>query len=577
MTEPAPQNPFLAVDAPTLADVLALIQVNPGLTPARCRDVASSLRTLARALGREPREVPAATDWLRARIQGLHHEQIGLSKKRWQNVRSDLRFALERAGHLVRHSYLVPMSDAWDAVIGHCEKRHRWNLSRLARFCSAVQVGPDQVDDDVVARFHQALDQESLLKDPAQVVRNAIGAWNKAHEAVAVWPGTALTPLPSRRETYSLPWSAFPESFVNDVDLWLSRLAREDLFADDGPARALRPATCAHRRGQIQRFASAIVHRGVDPTEIRVLADLVSIVRYKLGLRFLIDRAGGASTEAIYGIATALKHVARHHVRVDEDRLRELSALCRRVCVKKKGLRDKNRACLRQFDDPRNVSLLLGLPEQLVRKAAREPKTRKAALKVQMAVAIELLLMAPIRRKNLASLHMERHFVRSRTAKSGIVHLVIPGGEVKNGEDLEFELPGHLVKLIDLYRREYRPLLLSGPNDWLFPGRGSGHKVLHALSGQISRTIFENTGLHVSVHQFRHIGAKLYLDANPGNYEVVRRTLAHSTIDTTTEHYTGFETRSAARLYDETILKLRQSHRRSGAVNAAVAKEKARA
>ncbi len=557
MTEPAPQNPFLAGDAPTLSHVMAHILKDPGLTPARRRDVASSLRTLARALGRELREVPAATDWLRARLKGLHHEQIGLSKKRWQNVRSDLGFALERAGHLVRHSYLAPISDAWTDVMGRCEERQRWNLSRLARFCSALQVGPDDVDDDVIARFHHALDQGSLLKDPAQVVRNTIGAWNKAHEAVAEWPGTSLTPLPSRRETYSLPWSAFPKSFVDDLELWLSHLAGEDLLADSGPSRPLRPATCAHRKGQVRRFASALVHQGIDPAELRGLADLVTVERCKLGLRFLIDRAGGP-TEAIYGIATALKHIAKHHVRVDEKQLRELSAICRRVCVKKKGLRERNRACLRQFDDPRNVALLLGLPEALVRAAEREGKIRKAALRVQMALAIELLLMAPIRRRNLATIHLEHHLVRSRAAKAGILHLVIPGGEVKNGEDLEFELPNQLVKLIDLYVRDYRPLLLFGPNDWLFPGRGRGHKVFHALAGQISGTIHENTGLRVSPHQFRHIGAKLFLDAKPGQYEVMRRTLAHSTIDTTTEHYTGFETRSAARLYDETILRLRQ-------------------
>ena len=38
-------------------------------------------------------------------------------------------------------------------------------------------------------------------------------------------------------------------------------------------------------------------------------------------------------------------------------------------------------------------------------------------------------------------------------------------------------------------------------------------------------------------HLFRHVMAKIYLDANPGEYEVVRRVLAHRSIDTTTRYY----------------------------------------
>jgi hypothetical protein len=51
-----------------------------------------------------------------------------------------------------------------------------------------------------------------------------------------------------------------------------------------------------------------------------------------------------------------------------------------------------------------------------------------------------------------------------------------------------------------------------------------------------------------------HIGAELFLDANPGAYEVVRRVLAHRSIDTTTGFYTGLETPAAVRHFDKTIL-----------------------
>ena len=55
----------------------------------------------------------------------------------------------------------------------------------------------------------------------------------------------------------------------------------------------------------------------------------------------------------------------------------------------------------------------------------------------------------------------------------------------------------------------------------------------------------------------RHGTAKLYLDVNKGDYDTVRRALAHRSINTTTTFYTGLETAQAVRHFDETILNLR--------------------
>ena len=80
-----------------------------------------------------------------------------------------------------------------------------------------------------------------------------------------------------------------------------------------------------------------------------------------------------------------------------------------------------------------------------------------------------------------------------------------------------------------------------------------------ALSSQISSAVFRETGLKVHVHQFRHLAAKLHLDHRPGEYESVRRILGHKSIDTTTRAYTGLETASAVRHYDQKIIELRET------------------
>jgi integrase len=64
--------------------------------------------------------------------------------------------------------------------------------------------------------------------------------------------------------------------------------------------------------------------------------------------------------------------------------------------------------------------------------------------------------------------------------------------------------------------------------------------------------------LRVHPHLFRHIAAKLFLDGNPGSYEIIRRVLGHRSIDTTTGFYTGLETAAAVRHFDKTILNLRR-------------------
>ena len=99
---------------------------------------------------------------------------------------------------------------------------------------------------------------------------------------------------------------------------------------------------------------------------------------------------------------------------------------------------------------------------------------------------------------------------------------------------------------------------LSRPETGWFPGRDGGHKTTTVLRCQITGTILQETGLEVNPHLFRHIAAKLHLEANPGEYEVVRRVLGHTDIKTTTDFYAGAEGTAAARHFDQTILGLRK-------------------
>lgn len=549
----------LPTDTVTLAEAIERITADAELSATRRRDLASALRTIARALGHPPEILPASVHWLRPRLERLHHAQLGLSAKRWRNVVSDAIAALRHLGlaQQVARDSAEPLPPEWmhmAAAIRDVPALHR-GLSRFIGFCARLGIQPHDVSDETVAAYHTALDEGLLLKRPRPLVQQVVLRWNEAAASIPGWPARQLSRLDSR-DTYCLDWNAFPTSFQDDVDRWLHRLSGHDLLANDAPDRPLSPATLKHWRHQIRALASACCHAGLAVERLIDLGMLVEPITLRLGLRWLLDRNGGQTSGAIHGIATAAKALAKHHVSVAEATLDEIRDICRKLDPGMTGLSEKNRTRLRQFDDPRNVALLLGLPEQLMREAQSRPGSPRSALKAQTAVAIALLLMAPIRLRNLAAIDLDRHICRDRGSET---FLVIDRTEVKNRQDLEFPLSDRLLALLDTYIAHHLPLLTPGPTSWLFPRRnGDGHKVPGHLGDQIKREVFRLTGLQVHVHLFRHIAAKLYLDANPGGYEVVRRLLGHSSMDTTVRAYTGLEGAAAARHFDAVIEDVRQ-------------------
>jgi integrase len=60
-------------------------------------------------------------------------------------------------------------------------------------------------------------------------------------------------------------------------------------------------------------------------------------------------------------------------------------------------------------------------------------------------------------------------------------------------------------------------------------------------------------GLRINVHLFRHIAAKMWLDAHPGHYEALRRLLGHKALSQTINAYAGFEAGTATRLFADVI------------------------
>jgi integrase len=231
-----------------------------------------------------------------------------------------------------------------------------------------------------------------------------------------------------------------------------------------------------------------------------------------------------------------------------------MHAVVKRLELPNQGMSRKNRDRLRPLEDPKRVRTLIDLPHRLMDKARRGKPTRRSALVAQTAVAIEILLMAPIRLKNLLDLELERSLV----AAGPILHLVFEPHEVKNGDPIDLPLPRESTDLVKVYCKHYRGLLAAASNSMLFPGENGGAKSRSAFRQQLGRAIFQNVGLRMNPHLFRHARAKLHLDRFPGEYGLVAAVLGHRSIDTTRKFYAGFENAAAMRHFDELILTLRR-------------------
>jgi integrase len=219
------------------------------------------------------------------------------------------------------------------------------------------------------------------------------------------------------------------------------------------------------------------------------------------------------------------------------------------------GLTEKNMEVIRQVLSSDVWRRVVNLPWLLMdeTRSIRDRAPVKAAGLAQLAVAIGIESVFPVRLGNLGAIRIGENLIRP--GGTGTPYwLVFSDYDVKNRIRLETVFDAELTALIDDYIHNHLHVLLRGSKEpWLFPGLRGGHKGLATLSGQITKRIQKATGLRLTVHQFRHAAATLILRAKPGNYEYVRRILGHRNIQTTNNFYVGLETVQATQEFGEII------------------------
>ena len=544
---------------PSITDLIATVAADPTLGPRQRQARLSALKSLCKWRGKEPADAPADYRTVKHELARLNAAQCGVSKGRFDNVRSLVnRIFLVYGADLIdtRKIQLLP---EWERLFTAVGKQWlRPECGRLGRWCSAKNILPSQVDQAVADRYSMDLAERTCAARPRKAYVAMCRAWNRAAEQQpALWPQVRLDPG-DQRGFYRTPWEQAHAGFRTDVEGMLAGFGSR-LNLVDGFKQPYAPSSVEELRSVLARLYTVAATHHRPAMAITSLAELVSVEVVRSILEFYLARFGVDNTKTAGRCAHYLYVIAKYWVRVPDDHLKILAKHRATLAQPMNGMTQKNRAMLRRFNDEARVDRLLTQGEQALAafNKIRRP-CRRDALALQYALAIELLTAAPVRVQNLASISLSRHLVRNSDGERQIVHLVFPASEVKNDIDLEFRLPSRVLDIMAVYLSRARPLLVTGSNDYLFPGQDSHHIGKKHLSKKIAATTERVLGVRVSAHQFRHLVGFLYLRENPGGHEVVRRFLGHKRIETTIDFYAGMEQAAAVEHFDHFIEARRQ-------------------
>jgi integrase len=529
----------------TMADVLVALEHTASISATRLRDLRSAVQRVAGLLGEEPAAILLDLPAISAKLASVNPIAAGLSRKTFANLRSGFLTAVKVTGlRPVQRSAEAPLSPAWVGLMARLSgKRAHLGLSRFARYASANGIGPEQVNDASIEGFIAAVREGSLHGKPNDLHRQVTLIWNEVAKLSGFAPVTVASfRAPAKR----IDWTSLTSSFQKDVESYLSWCGGSDVFAADARSRALAPRTLTLRRNQIHAAVTALVESGVEPSAIMSLADLVAPENFKRILRRRLEAVGGGENAFNRDLAEALVQVGREWVKLEPDVLTELKRLTGKVPVPAAGLTPKNKTALRQFDDPAVLQRLIDLPNRLWAEVKREAKPNFRTLaKAQVALGVAILSYMPLRAENLTALTFGVHLFMGESIHATST-LEVPAGEMKNDTEMAFDIPPQVAKMLVDYRDRIAPKVVGRRPERVFVNADGTPKSQATVAWLIKTHLARRAGIELTPHQFRHLSAKVMLDAEPGSFETVRQLLGHKNHKTTTNFYAGIDTRRAA-------------------------------
>jgi integrase len=553
-------NPPITTQPFTLQDVIGRLKANPTLSETRRRDLRSAVHCFAALIDSAPPHIPLDLARIRSVLDVMVPIQAKISRKRWANLRSDLSAAIAAAGlRPMLKTSTIELSQTWASLLDKApDRRMRDGLSRFGRWASERQIAPRDVNRDMVDRFIADLESASLVRKIADLGQTIVRSWNRLVWAFPEEGLRAIAVIKRISGPPRLPWHALPASFRQDVDNYLTWASVPDPLDENARRTPLAPKTRYLRRDHVHSAATAAVAAGIAANMLASLEAITEPGTFKKILRYRFESEGRKLTAYTHGVGNSLIAIAREWVKVSSDQFVALKAIRSRLGALPSGLTEKNKTTLRQFNDERLLARILKLPDKLWRHAASQLKTsRRQFIELQDALAIDILLVAPLRMENLAALKFDEE-VQWLQGQGRPAVILVKSEETKNKVPLEFDLPPELSDRLAAYRNKIAPAVIGKRPDAVFVTWSGKPRTQAAIALSVMNAVLKYVGVRMTPHQFRHLAAKIVLDRNPGAYELVRQLMGHKNMQTTTNFYAGIDTRRAGRAHSELIARLKR-------------------
>lgn len=561
--------------AATLADLVLGIDALNQTPPAVRRRLKSQIRLVGRgfaAIAAMPLDqvletTPAEPGLLQDVTYRLSYSGLGVSRAYWRcAVRETIRLAREHKRRPQGDSLLAP---AWKALLDATPYESRLaSLRAFLRVAGTWEISPENLSDAEIDRYRRHLEEHRPRAKATVHIRTVTKTWNEQVDRLSGWPQVRLT-VPVRKPVYRVELDVFPASLRQELADLLkarapvshSRLSASAVLSDGVQLPPLKASSHRKFEDHLLNFLGTLVRTGVDPQHLNSLRDAFRPENVVKVIEAIQARTGRATGSGMMNMLRSIRFVLRHVAKASDDDLRVLGRIFGAVKKDYAELTPKNRDMLRQFKDDQALMRLLVLPRVLMRRAERSTNSKVGALAAQMATAIEILLVAPIRAGNLAMLDFKRHMSFRDSRAGQVCTIQFAAEETKQGRALTLELPPESTALVQAYIQRYRPLLDQSGSTALFPANKGAlnHKSRLMLSKQISACIYREIGARIHAHGFRHLAAMIYLRDRPEQIELVAQVLGHNSTRMLRTHYAEWQSEEAFRRFDEVVLARRNS------------------
>jgi len=441
-----------ATPAPTLADLVSAVEGFAWLDRKKRNHMQGRLLRLASLLGDTAAAIPLDMSEIGQRLEKVDRIAAGVSAKTITNIRWALITAVGKSGLVPgavgvgRHG--AKLSEKWEALLAGEGLAFRAGLSRLAHYASSQGIDPAAINDQVVSDLMAELKVASLRQNQARLHRSIALLWNKLAAGEAHGDLRLVEVPPSRSRRTRVEWDELRQTFRDDLERYLVWCSGSDLYAADAREKALNAESLVTHKRHIHAALTSLVRSGaVEPGSLLTLSDLVRTDYVERILQHRHTAVRGQKNYMNASVATVLVQVARDWVKVDEEVLKRLKAMARKVPRPRGEMTARNRETLRRFDNPAVLRTLDELPQVLWAEVLAAPNPGRWTLATaQAAIAIAIETFMAFRLRNLSELSFDRH-VHLRAAHDAASTLEIAAEEVKGNRPLAFDIPTELGRV----------------------------------------------------------------------------------------------------------------------------------